>query len=98
MDIREILEGVKSGALTVEEAESALKTAPFADLGYAKVDTHRRIRQGAAEVVYGAGKTAEQISGIVKALTESGAESVLVTRLDEEKASSIEGLVYNPES
>ncbi len=98
MDIREILERVKSGALTVEEAESALKTAPFADLGYAKVDTHRRIRQGAAEVVYGAGKTAEQISGIVKALTESGAESVLVTRLDEEKASSIEGITYNPRS
>lgn len=59
----------------------------FTDLGYAKADTARAERQGAGEVVYGEGKTAEQIAGIVSALAEAGQSRVLVTRLDAEKAS-----------
>ena len=64
-DIRTIIEAVKDGRIEVEDAVLKLRQAPFLDIGYAKVDLHRKIRQGASEVIYGAGKTAEQISGII---------------------------------
>ena len=89
MDIRELLEGVKEGRIPVEEAVLALKTAPFTDLGFAKTDNHRAIRQGCTEVIYGAGKTAEQCSAIASSLIGNSAECVMVTRCDAEKASSI---------
>ena len=56
-EAKTILEAVKNGTITVDEALLRLKTQPFDDLGFAKVDMHRSIRQGAAEVIYGAGKT-----------------------------------------
>ncbi len=86
---QKILEQVQSGALSVEDALLQLKTQPFADLGFAKVDLHRKVRQGAAEVIYGAGKTAEQIIGIAKTLRENGEKSILITRLSAESASKI---------
>ena len=55
---------VKSGELSVDDALLAIKKEPFEDIGYAKVDLHRGIRQGAAEVIYGAGKTPEQMVGL----------------------------------
>ena len=58
-DIRMLLEAVKTGETSVEEALLELKKPPFEDIGYAKVDLHRKVRQGAAEVIYGAGKTPE---------------------------------------
>lgn len=64
-DTRRTLEALKSGEITVDEAMLAIKKEPFADIGYAKVDLHRGIRQGAAEVIYGAGKTAAQMIGIL---------------------------------
>ena len=67
-EIRALLERVAGGETTVEEALVRLKTAPFADLGFAKPDYHRGLRQGAAEVIYGAGKTAAQIAEIAKNL------------------------------
>lgn len=88
-DIRRILEGVQGGALSVDDALLQLKQEPFAELGYAKVDLHRKIRQGAGEVVYGAGKTAEQITGILTAMQENGQKNVLITRLDAQKASAV---------
>ena len=60
-EAKTILEAVKNGSITVDEALLRLKTQPFDDLGFAKVDMHRSIRQGAAEVIYGAGKTPAQI-------------------------------------
>lgn len=83
-DIRNILESVRDGGMTVEDAMLKLKQAPFEDIDYAKVDLHRRIRQGAAEVIYGGGKTAEQIIGIVRTMIANGQENILITRLDEE--------------
>lgn len=56
-DIRRLLEDVRGGSVSVEEALLKLKTKPFEDIGYAKVDMHRKLRQGTAEVIYGAGKT-----------------------------------------
>ncbi len=85
-DVRKLLERVRRGECTMDEAVLALKKAPFADIGYAKVDLHRKTRQGAAEVVYGAGKTAEQIAGILEVMAQNGQERVLITRLDAEKA------------
>ena len=89
-DIRELLEKVRTGEISPEEAEASLKLKPFVDLGFAKPDTHRGIRQGVPEVIYGAGKTSEQIIKIAEALMAEGQETVIVTRLDEDKASSLD--------
>lgn len=89
-EIRSLLLGVQDGSLSVDEALLQLKQKPFADIGYAKVDLHRRVRQGAGEVIYGAGKTARQIIGITRALQEGGQKNVLITRMDKEKAVAVQ--------
>ena len=88
-EIRKTLEAVKSGELSVDDALLAIKKEPFEDIGYAKVDLHRGIRQGAAEVIYGAGKTPEQMVGIIGAMLEHEVKTILLTRLSEEKAAEI---------
>ena len=85
-DIKKVLEAVKDGSMSVDDALLAVKKAPFEDIGYAKIDFHRSIRQGAAEVIYGAGKTAEQICGISEKMLENGQRTILITRLSAEKA------------
>lgn len=85
-EIRKTLEAVKSGELSVEEALLSIKKEPFTDIGYAKVDLHRGIRQGAAEVIYGAGKTAAQMLGIIGTMLENKVQTILITRLSAEKA------------
>ena len=82
----ELLRTVAEGKLAPEAALASLQQQPFEDLGFAKVDHHRGIRQGVGEVIYGAGKTAEQINGILRSLMAKGAKNILITRLDEEKA------------
>ena len=89
MDEKTLLEAVKNGEVSVEQALAALKKKPFEDLGYAKVDLHRRVRQGAAEVIYGAGKTPEQIAGIARAMLENGQETILITRLAPDAAARV---------
>ena len=88
-DMRELLAAVRDGEVSVDDAMLQIKKEPFVDLGYANVDLHRKARQGAGEVIYGAGKTAEQIAGIARALMDAGQEMVLVTRLSREKAHMI---------
>ena len=98
-ELEQLLRRVREGSVGVEEAMAHLRTAPFEDLGYARVDHHRSIRQGAGEVIFGQGKTAEQIGGIVEALAGKGAYNILITRMDEEKAAALEGrfpLRYDP--
>ena len=80
-DILALLRQVADQTTTPEEALLALKQAPFEDLGYAKVDFHRSVRQGAAEVIYGAGKTPEQIAGIAAAMGARGCQNILITRI-----------------
>lgn len=80
---REILKDVKDGALSVDEAVLKLKIKPFEDLGYAKVDLHRKVRTGNSEIIYGESKTAAQIKGIADSLIRNGQKSILITRLDE---------------
>ena len=89
-EIRTLLEGIRDGSVSVDDAVLQLKQQPFADIGYAKVDMHRQLRQGAGEVIYGAGKTAEQIIGILNAMAENGQSNVLITRLDPEKAETVQ--------
>jgi hypothetical protein len=81
-----LLRQVAAGEVTVEDALLRLKKAPYEDLGFAKLDHHRAVRQGAAEVIYGAGKTAQQILEIAKTMVEAGQETVLITRMEPEKA------------
>ena len=61
-----LLTQVRDGSISVADAALQLREAPFEDLGYARVDHHRRLRQGAAEVIYGAGKTPEQIISLIE--------------------------------
>ena len=98
-DILQLLRQVADGSATPEEALSQLKREPFEDLGYAKVDFHRGVRQGAAEVIYGAGKTPEQIAGIAAAMGERGCRNILITRLSPEAAETVKESVpldYHP--
>ncbi|MDR0310339.1 MAG: nickel pincer cofactor biosynthesis protein LarB [Acidobacteriota bacterium] len=81
--ILELLEQVSAGALTPDEGLKRLKHLPFEDLGYARVDHHRTLRIGFPEVVFGSGKTPEQIAGIVKSLLKQKS-NVLVTRTNED--------------
>ena len=71
------------GATSPDEALEVLSELPFRDLGFARVDLHRELRQGAPEVVLAEGKTSEQVAAIFRALLEGGAGSVLATRADE---------------
>lgn len=89
LSVKELLLAVQDGSLSVESAVQTLQAKPFADLGYAKPDLHRRLRQGVPEVIYGAGKTPEQIVGILDALRAGGQEPILITRLSPEAAEEV---------
>jgi len=96
-DALRILEQVQNGALTPQDALIRLRMEPFEDLGYAKPDHHRGLRQGIAEVIYGAGKTPEQIAGIAAAMQDKGQHTILITRMSAEAArvlSSNSAFVY----
>src|SRR5437868_14931570 len=83
-DLLKILESVRGGKLSPSAALERLKHLPFEDLGFAKVDHHRALRQGFAEVVFAKGKTPQQVAGIVRAMLGKKAShhNVLVTRAD----------------
>lgn len=98
-DIKILLEGVQNGSVSVDEALMKLKTAPYEDIGYAKIDLHRAVRQGYPEVIYGAGKTPEQIKGIVEAMQDKGQNRILITRMSNEASeilSDVDSFTYYP--
>ena len=86
----EILKNVRTGAISPEDALLKLRLQPFEDLGYAKPDHHRELRQGIAEIIYGEGKTPEQIAGISNAMLEKGQKLILITRLTKENAEAVQ--------
>ena len=91
MDIRrleDLLKKVKSGKITLDEALAELKSLPFEDLGFTRIDHHRSLRKGFPEVIWGEGKTSRQILSILKQLKKKG-QNILVTRLEEKKAKAI---------
>ncbi|TYC49725.1 nickel pincer cofactor biosynthesis protein LarB [Weissella muntiaci] len=87
--VREVLQALADQKLTVNEADSQLKDAGFVDLEFAKVDTDRAKRTGYPEIIYGAGKTASEIIGIVELMLEQ-ATPVLITRIDGDKAELVQ--------
>ena len=89
-DIRFLLEQVKNGQVDVDAALLKLKMKPIEDLGYANVDLHRQLRQGVPEVIYGAGKTSEQIVGIISSMQSNGQGHILITRLAPDVAAEVQ--------
>ncbi|HLY84377.1 MAG TPA: nickel pincer cofactor biosynthesis protein LarB [Acidimicrobiales bacterium] len=92
--LRRLLEDVRSGTLSADEAVRELRRLPFADLGYARVDHHRALRQGLPEAVYGPGKTAEHCAGIVDEMLAEPGGPVLLPRVNDEQAGA--ALSRNP--
>lgn len=84
-----LLERVKLGKTSVDKAIAQLKSLPFEDLGYARIDHHRSLRKGFPEVIWGEGKSSNQILSIIKEMKRKG-QNILVTRLDERKAKDIQ--------
>jgi NCAIR mutase (PurE)-related protein len=99
--LEQLLEEVRAGRLPIAEALERLRTLPFEDLGFARVDHHRQLRQGFPEVVFAAGKSLGQIRGILTSLSQK-ADHILVTRLNPEMAAPLlEELAearYHPDS
>jgi len=85
----DILNKIKAGELTPDEAMLKLRMQPYENLGYARIDHHREVRQGIAEVIYGEGKTPEQISGIASAMLDKNQKTILITRMSEEAAQKV---------
>jgi hypothetical protein len=94
--LSQLLQGVRSGELAVEQAIARLRNLPYEDLGFAKPDHHRALRRGFPEVVLGQGKTAEQVAAIVERLA-ADADRVLVTRVEAECFASVQKLVPQAE-
>ncbi len=88
-ELLQLLHAVADGNISPQEAQLQLRQAPFGELGYAKPDYHRAMRQGAGEERYGAGKTPEQIHGIAPSQREQGAKTVLITRMSAQAAEYI---------
>ncbi len=91
--LRELLYSVRSGDTDVEEALLRIRKKPIDDLGFAQVDLQRGVRTGASEVIFGQGKTAEQIAGIAESMLKNDQKMILVTRLDAEKAEMVKQLL-----
>ena len=83
--IREILDGVAAGRMTAGAAFKHIRELPFEDLGFAKLDNHRSMRRGIPEVIFGEGKTADQLVAIGQRVLASGT-NLIITRLDADKA------------
>ena len=92
-ELEELLAKVASGDMTPEKAALAIDVAPVTELGYAQVDNQRGVRQGVSEVIYGEGKTADQIAGIIASMLDAGQTRVLITRLDADKALEVQTLL-----
>jgi len=97
-----LLNDVKNGEVSPEEALLLLKKEPFEDVGYAMIDHHRGLRHGINEVIFGEGKTTEQIVGIMSAMIERGQKNIMATRITPKKAKKIQKslpeMYYDPVS
>jgi pyridinium-3,5-biscarboxylic acid mononucleotide synthase len=94
--IRALFDDVKLGKLTPDEAVERMRHMPFEDLGFAKVDHHRALRNGMPEVIFGEGKSPEQVAGIFERLAEHGT-NVLATRASESQFAAVQKIVPEAE-
>ena len=92
-DLYQILEDVRDKKISVAEAEILIKKEPFAELDFAMLDLQRKNRQGAGEVIYGAGKTPEQIKAIVETLKEHSDDGILITKLSKDKENALKKML-----
>lgn len=99
MNVTELLEKVREGSISIDEAEKQLKNLPYEDLGFAKLDHHRKLRQGFEEVVYCSGKAVEHLVKIYRTFAEEGID-VLGTRASQEQYEAVREAVpeavYDP--
>jgi pyridinium-3,5-biscarboxylic acid mononucleotide synthase len=96
-DLRALLEGVRAGTTSTDDALARLSELPYRDLGFARVDLHRELRQGAPEAVLAEGKTPAQVAEIFRALLEGGAGSVLATRAGEDARAAVRAVAADVE-
>lgn len=89
LELLDLLRAVQSGTVAPDQAAEQLNIAPFEELGYAKVDHHRAMRQGVGEVIFGQSKTLEQIVGIIDAMCKRGTRDILVTRIGDDVADKL---------
>lgn len=94
MDIKELLERVAHHTLPVPEARNLLKNFPYEDIGFAKLDHHRTLRRGFGEVIFGPGKTPEQLVKTFRHFADTGS-NVLATRIDEAQADAVKEVFSN---
>ena len=90
MDTKELLQLVAEKKVSVDDALLELKKEPFEDLGFAKPDFHRKLRQGVGEVIYGAGKTPAQIAKISESFIKNNQSNILITRMSKEASDYVE--------
>jgi NCAIR mutase (PurE)-related protein len=87
--LKDLLKNLKLERITMEEAIAQLKSLPFEDLGFARIDHHRSLRKGFPEVIWGEGKTPGQVLSIMKELKRKG-QNILITRVEEKKAKAVQ--------
>ena len=88
-EVRDLLEAVRAGALSVDEGLTRLRALPVEDLGFARLDSHRELRQGFGEAIYGAGKTPDQLVAIAERLLSTTSGAVVATRVTAEGAAAL---------
>ena len=94
-ELKTLLEQVKNGNTEIDSAIEKLKDLPFSDIGHTRIDNHRELRQGYPEVIYGSGKTIEQVTDIVSLMLTKG-NNILVTQLSKTELSAvIDFIVFN---
>jgi len=95
MDVKEILQNVKDGTISIEDATDKIRYMPIEDLQYAVIDYNRELRVGCPEVIYGEGKTLDQIKGIVSNMAKNNAENILLTRVSAEAYETVKEIYPN---
>jgi hypothetical protein len=88
-ELRALLEDIRAGATSPDDAVAALRRLPIEDLGFAQLDTHRELRQGLPEAIYAASKSPEQVVAIARRLLQTTTSPVLATRVPEETATAL---------
>lgn len=88
-EVKALLNDMKNGSTTIDDALRVLRRSPVEDLGFAQLDTHRELRQGIPEAIYAEGKTSEQVVAIAQRLVGSTTSSVLATRVSDETAGAL---------
>jgi NCAIR mutase (PurE)-related protein len=91
-ELEKLLKGIRNGSISIEEALEKLKTFPYTDLGYARIDHHREVRTGYPEIVYCSGKTVDQVAGIFRVMAEKE-NNIIGTRASEEMFRSVKSII-----